>query len=324
VSNVAPGGDTSLSDAKLENARNFANKLWNIGRFVLRQLETYPDALGGAAIDASPARADLREADRWILSRTESAVADATSLIEAYQFGEYASFMQQFVWSELADAYVELSKAGLRDEARRAGTVHTLAYVLDRVLRLLHPHMPFITETLALQLWRHGRTLRDDTSLVIARWPEPGPRDAGLEARFGLALEVVAAIRSLRQDAGVAPGERVRAMLSGDTKAVAGSVDAIASLANADVTLGQGEGPAAVVRTVDVRIAATRDAAAERARLERDLAEAREQLRRSEELLGRESFAAKAPPAVVAKERARLAERRERIRLLEEELRRLR
>ncbi|MBI2982879.1 MAG: class I tRNA ligase family protein, partial [Chloroflexi bacterium] len=150
---TAAGMDTGLSEAKLTNARNFGNTLWNIGRFVLRQLEAHPGALEGHAIDERPS-GDLAEPERWILSRTERAVAEATRLIEGYYFGEYAHFMQQFVWGELADAYVELSKAGLRDERRRTGTVRTLAYVLDRVLRLLHPLTPFITDTLALQLWR--------------------------------------------------------------------------------------------------------------------------------------------------------------------------
>ncbi|MBM4434743.1 MAG: valine--tRNA ligase, partial [Chloroflexi bacterium] len=164
VIDTAAGMDTELSEAKLTNARNFGNKLWNIGRFVLRQLEAYPGALRGRAIDERPADG-LGEPERWILSRTERAVAEATRLLGGHLFGEYAHFLQQFVWGEAADAYLELSKAGLRDDARRAGTVRTLAYVLDRVLRLLHPVMPFITETLALQLWHGRRTARGDAAL---------------------------------------------------------------------------------------------------------------------------------------------------------------
>jgi valyl-tRNA synthetase len=322
VTDTAAGMDTELSEAKLTNARNFGNKLWNIGRFVLRQLEAHPDALGGHAVDERPGD-DLGEPERWILSRTERAVAEATRLLEGHLFGEYAHFLQQFVWGELADAYVELSKAGLRDEARRAGTVRTLAYVLDRVLRLLHPVMPFITETLALQLWHGRRTSRGETALVTARWPAAGARDVALEDRFETALEVVRAARALRQEAGVDPGARVRVTLSGATAAVATSLDAIATLANAEVSIGAGSGPAKAVRAVEVRVEAERDSAAERARLARELESAREALRRSEELLAKPGFADRAPKPVVEKERARLEERRAQVRLLEEELGRL-
>ena len=203
VVDTAAGMDTEMSEAKLINARNFGNKLWNIGRFVLRQIESFPDVLAGRRIDEPPA-ADLAEPERWILSRTHHAAAEATRLLEGSLFGEYAHFLQQFVWGEVADAYIELSKAGLRDETRRAATLHTLAYVLDLVLRLLHPIMPFITETLALQLWRAARY--DGTSLVIARWPTAGARDAALEERMEIALEVVRAARTLRQDAGIEIG----------------------------------------------------------------------------------------------------------------------
>ncbi len=323
VLDTAPGMDTELSEAKLINARNFGNKLWNIGRFVLRQLEAYPDALAGHAIDEAPAADasdELHEAERWILSRTEYAVGEATRLLEGYLFGEYTHLLQQFVWGELADAYVELAKAGLRDETRRAGTVRTLAYALDRTLRLLHPIMPFITETLALQLWRGHRTRAGDASLVISRWPVAGDRDAALEERYDVMLDVVRAARALRQESGIDPGEHVRVALSGQTGPVAASLDAIATLVSADVTLEAGSGPAKAVRAIEVRLEARRDPAAERARLERDLSDARAALARSEELLARPGFAEKAPAAVVNKERARLEERRAQVRLLEEGL----
>ncbi len=322
VLDTAPGMDTELSEAKLVNARNFGNKLWNIGRFVLRQLEAYPDALGDHAIDEAPT-GDLHEAERWILSRVEHAVGESTRLIEGYLFGEYTHFLQQFVWSELADAYVELAKAGLRDEKRRASTVRTLAYALDRVLRLLHPIMPFITETLALQLWRGHRTRAGDTSLVISHWPVARERDAALEERYDVMLDVVRAARALRQESGIDPGERVRVTLSGQTGPIAASLDAIATLVGADVTVEAGTGPAKAVRAIEVRLEARRDPAAERERLERALADARGSLARSEELLARPSFAEKAPAAVVDKERARLEERRAQVRLLEEEIARL-
>jgi len=322
VNGVSAGADQNFSDGKLQNARNFTNKLWNVARFVLRQLEQRPSALAGHPIDLPPA-GDLAEPERWILSRTDATVAEATRLIEGYLFGEYTTLLQQFVWGELADAYVELAKSGLRDEGRADQVVRTLAHVLDRVLRLLHPITPFITDTLALQLWSGRELASRAPSLVTAAWPRTGERDLALEDRFDLALELVRAIRNLRQAAGVDPSETVEVALGGDADGVRWAAPHIAALTNATVSFGEGEGSAAVVRTVEVRLAVRRDAALERSRLERELAEARSSLERSRELLAKPGFADRAPREVVEKERARLAEREERARMLEEGLARL-
>ncbi len=322
INGVSAGAESQLSEGKLQNAKEFANKLWNIGRYVLRALEARPQQ--GWAADRSPA-ADplLGAAERWILSRTEATVAELTHLIDTYHFGEYVSAYQQFVWGEFADVYLELSKQSLRDPKRADGATRTLAYVLDRVLRLGHPVMPFITDTLALQLWRLLPTMDRSPSLVIARWPEPGARDTALEDRFDVVLEVVRAIRNARQSSGVRPGQRMKATLGGETAAVADHIDAIAHLTQSDVSLGAGDGPATLARTVEVRIVADQDATEHHARLERELAEAKNLLARSRDLLARPGFAEKAPPSVVDNEKAKLAERERRVRLLDEELRRL-
>jgi valyl-tRNA synthetase len=354
VNGVAAGADQTLSDAKLQNAREFANKLWNISRFVLHHVDANADALREWRSDRTPApkagagSADpsLGHAERWILSRTEATVAELTRLLEHYLFGEYASALQRFVWSEFADVYVELAKAGLRDEQRAPGTVRTLAYVLDRILRLAHPIVPFISDTIALQLWQRLPNTDRSPSLVIAKWPKPGTRSVALEERMDIALELVRAIRNLRQEAGTKPGERVKTTLGGDTTAIHDLADLISHLAQTEVTFGRAtgggrpppapprppagglrpprtpQGPAAVVRAIEVRVAVERDPAEHRARLEKELAEAKESLRRSRELLARPGFAEKAPANVVANEKAKLAEREERVRLLEDELRR--
>ena len=319
VNGLSAGADSQFSMAKLDHARNLTNKLWNIGRFVLGRIEATPDALR-RPIDRSPAAdADLVDADRWILSRTEATVTELSRLIEGYLFGEYATALEQFIWTELADLYIELAKPARRPVGSEAAAIRTLAYVLDRVLRLAHPIMPFITDTLALQLWAHGD--RDDAapSLVVSRWPEAGLRDESLEERFSAVSEVIRAIRNLRQDAGADPGRTVSVTLAGDTAAVAGALATIGSLARATVTLGSGEGAATLVRGVEVRVDLGGDPAADRARLERELAEAKTALARSQALLGSD-FAAKAPPPVIAKERAKLAEREAAVMALEAEL----
>jgi valyl-tRNA synthetase len=317
VSSVAAGADSQLSDEKLMHARNFGNKLWNIGRFVLAQLEKRPDALRGRAVDARPGASS--DAARWILSRTEAAVAECTRLIELYLFGEYIAALEGFVWGELADFYVELSKSALRgpqaDEAAR-----TLAYALDRTLRLAHPIVPFLTETLALQLWEHARPSDGASSLVIARWPMPDTRDLALEERFGRALEIARAIRNLRQDAGLDPSARAKVLLAGDISSIEGTLSVVSELTRGDVITGRGKGTPTVVHGIEIRLVIERDAKTERDRLARELAEARDLLERSRQLLAKPGFADKAPADVVAKERAKLKEREDRVRVLEHEL----
>ena len=323
ISGVSAGADSQLSEGKLQNAKEFGNKLWNIGRYVLRTLEAHPQA--GWNADRSPANDPaLGAAERWILSRIEATTGELTRLVDQYLFGEYAGALQQFAWSEFADTYLELSKQSLRDPNRADAAAKTLAYVLDRVLRLAHPVMPFITDTLALQLWRMVPTSDRAPSLVIAKWPEAGKRDEALEERFAAVNDVVRAIRNLRQSSDVKPGQKAKLTLGGDVSAIRELSDAIAHLTQTEITFGTGPGKATVVRAIEVRLATEHDPAEHRARLEKELAEATASLKHSRELLARPGFAEKAPPSVVANEQAKLAEREERVRLLDEELRRSR
>ena len=319
VSGVSAGADSEFSEGKLENGRRFVNKLWNAGRFALAQVEARPGALNGP-IDEAPSGPGLAEADRWILSRTEATVEELTRLIEQYQFGEYATALQQFVWTELADFYIELAKPQRRPAGSEDAAVRTLAYVLDRVLRLAHPIIPFVSETLALQLWEHGRTSDPAPSLVLSAWPKPGIRDAELEDRFGLAIEVIRRIRERRQDAGIDPRTKVQVALGGDAAALRPFADIIASLTTADVRFGGGDAAPTLVRAVEVRVDVPRDATADRARLEKELAEAQALLEQSRLLLADASFNARAPAHVVEKSKVALAEREAAVASLRAEL----
>jgi valyl-tRNA synthetase len=198
--------------------------------------------------------------------------------------------------------------------------VRTLAYALDRVLRLLHPSMPFITETIALQLWKRAGTADGAPSLVISAWPSADERDLALEERFAAFIDVVRAIRNVRQEGGLDPSARVKVSLAGETSAVRDLLKQIGDLTHSEVTLGAGEGAATVVRAIEIRLVVERDEAEEKARLGRELQEAMRMLDRSRELLSKPGFAEKAPKEVVAKEKAKLEEREERVKLLEAEL----
>ena len=323
VNGISAGADSEFSEGKLENGRRFVNKLWNAGRFAIAQVEARPGALTGP-LDERPAGPDLTEADRWIISRTEAAVEELTRLIATYQFGEYATALQQFVWTELADFYIELAKPQRRPAGSEEAAVRTLAYVMDRVLRLAHPSIPFVSETLALQLWSLGRKADPAPSLVVARWPEPGPRDLGLEDRFALAIEVIRRIRERRQDAGIEPRAKVQVSLGGDAEPLRPFADLIASLTTAEVRFGGGSSAPTLVRAVEVRVDVPRDAAADRARLEKELAEAQRLLEHSRTLLGSGDFATRAPAPVVEKARGTLAEREAAVASLQTELDKLR
>jgi valyl-tRNA synthetase len=319
VHGIAMGADSQLSQNKLDHARNFGNKLWNISRFVLKQVDDHPDAFKGHTADQRPA--PKGEAARWILSRTDAALAEATRLIDGYLFGEYLVALEAFIWGELADIYVELAKPSLRG-ADAVEAVRALAYVLDRVLRLLHPSMPFITETIAVQLWERAGKSDDAPSLVVSPWPKAGERDLALEKRFAVFIDVVRAIRNTRQEGGLDPSARVKVSLAGETAAVRDLLKQISDLTHSEVTIGAGgEGAATVARAIEIRLVVERDETEERVRLERELEEARRMLERSRELLAKPGFADKAPKDVVEKERAKLKEREQRVKLLETERR---
>ncbi len=317
VAGVAPGADSQISPAKLDRARNFVNKIWNAGRYTLGALEPRD----GVRADARPER-DLSLADRWILSRTDAAIDEAGRLLERFETGEYAALCERFVWRELADWYLEAAKP--RVKAAAPGTLGTLAYVMDRALRLLHPVMPFVTETLAQQLWEKAPVGESATSLMTATWPRAHARDDDAERRFGLLMEVVRAVRNLRSEQGIAPGATVDALLDGGKDVLEPERGLVERLAGCRLAFGSGAGMATVVHGMSVRIKLPGvDRAAARARLEEELADARVQLRRSEELLSRVSFVQKARPEAVARERERLEARRAQVAKLEEDLKKV-
>ena len=315
IAGVAPGADSQISAAKLDHARNLVNKVWNAGRFVLTALE----GTDGLTADVPPVEG-LRLADRWIISRVHSAARDAQTLLERFETGEYAALTERFFWSEFADWYVEAAKPHARTKDR--ATLGTLAYVLDRSLRLLHPIMPFVTETLAQQLWQRASTAEGAPALLVAAWPRPPASDTEAEERFGVVIDVVRAVRNLRQEQGIEPRATVDANVDGAREILRSERELVERLAGCRLSFEPGDGIATVVRGITVRVQqAASDRAATRARLTKELAAAQEQLRRSRELLARESFTAKAPPDVIAKERSRLAEREAQVRKLEEDLR---
>jgi valyl-tRNA synthetase len=320
-----PGNDTSPSAKKVEANRNFTNKLWNAGRFVIGALENAPVE--------TPVESSWTLADSWIWARLQQLVRDVERLFTAYQYGEAGRQIYEFFWSEFADWYIEIAKQQMAEKgARAASTAGLLVQILDACLRMLHPFTPFVTEA----LWGHLKAAASqhpagfkpfnqsgqwEDALIIARWPESIPAE-GWETEktehFSLVQDIVRAIRNMRAEKNVTPGKRIRAtIVSADRLAfIQQELPVIAALAHLDLkqvevlecleTKPEGQ-VALVVAGVEMYfpLAEMVDLEAERARLEKELAAIQGEITRLETLLA-SSFGQKAPPAVVDKERQKL------------------
>ena len=294
---ASPGGDLSIGEDAARASRNFATKLFNATRFAL---------MNGAAPAPLPADGDLTDADRWILGRLEQVRAEVDSAFDGYEFSRACESLYHFAWDEFCDWYLELAKVQIAE-----GVSHTtavLAAVLDALLKLLHPVMPFVTET----LWK---ALTDAESLVVADWPAPSgvTLDPVAAQRIADVQKLVTEVRRFRSDQGLADRQKVPARLSGVEQAgLAAHVAPVTALAwltspaaefsptaHIEVRLSGG--------TVDVELdtSGTVDVAAERRRLDKDLAAAQKELAGTTAKLDNEAFLAKAPDDVVAKIRGR-------------------
>jgi valyl-tRNA synthetase len=287
----------ALSEEWVAGSRNFGTKLWNATRLALTN---------GASPDLQlPAEADRTDADRWILGRLAEVVEQTDALLEDFQFAKATEALYHFTWGEFCDWYVELAKPQLRDEARAPGTRAVLGHVLDALLKLLHPAMPFITE----ELWT---AVTGGESVVIASWPVGAgiPADPQAAARVVDLQKLVTEVRRFRTEQGIPDSRRVAARVVGS--AAPASEIALRSLARLDAP-AEGFAPTATVEVllpsgavhVELDTSGAIDVAAERARLGRDLAAARKELDAAEKKLGNPRFVEKAPAPVVDGIRAR-------------------
>jgi valyl-tRNA synthetase len=294
-----PGTDVPIGEEWVQSSRNFCNKLWNATRFAL---------LNGAHVAELPPAEQLSAADRWMLSRLHATVAEVDAFYENYEFAKATEALYHLVWDEFCDWYVELAKAPLN--AGGAGAENTklvLGHVLDVVLRLLHPVVPFVTET----LWT---TLTGQESVVIADWPtvRADLTDAEAEAQIAAVQNLVTEVRRFRSDQGVPPSKKVPAQISTDGS-VAGLADYAGQVAALTrLTLGEENFTAGATLTVsgarvELDLSEAIDVEAERARLNKDLAAAKGEIDAANAKLANEAFLAKAPDPVVAKIRARLS-----------------
>ena len=301
---ASPGGDLSIGEDHARASRNFATKLFNATRFAL---------LNGACPAPLPELTDLTDADRWILGRLEEVRAEVDSAFDDYEFGRACEALYHFAWDEFCDWYLELAKVQLAGGAQH--TTAVLAAVLDTLLKLLHPVMPFVTETLWKTLTGQSGQIGEAESLVIAEWPEPSGIDLDRVAaqRITDVQKLVTEVRRFRSDQGLADRKKVPARMSGvqaaDLTAHVGPVTTLAWLTEPDDDFN----PSASVEVrlsgatvvVELDTSGGVDLEAERRRLEKDLAAAQKELAGTSAKLDNEAFIAKAPTAVVDKVRAR-------------------
>jgi valyl-tRNA synthetase len=326
---AAMGRDIKLSTERIAGYRNFCNKLWNASRFTLMNLE----GCQPVAIDlGTPA---LSDADRWILTRLEETIRLTGQALDEYKFNEAASTLYAFTWHNFCDWYIEMAKDDLYgdDPKARARVQSVLFTVLEQLLRLLHPFMPFITE----EIWQALPGDRPCASIMQAAYPDGAglPIDADGAERMELVMEVIRAIRNIRGEMNVPPGRQVAALLDCKTARAQSILEqgaaAIRVLGKVgEMNIGQAlERPQQVATQVagDVEIclplAGLVDIAEEEKRLEKEIAKVQKDVDLFARKLSNEKFVANAPEHVLEKDRGKLKDAEEKMAVLQESLKKI-
>ena len=324
---ISPGNDTKITPIKMEAGRNFANKMWNATRFVLKNMESYS---GSMKIE----KESLPLEDMWILSRLNTTIADVDRLMQEFQFGEVQRQIHDFMWGEFCDWYIEITKVRLNAGENVLSPIPVLIEVLEKSLRLLHPFMPFITE----ELWQNVVSkLPEDKarpeSIMIAPYPQSDEsfKDAVAEEVMASVVEIIRSIRNTRAEYKVEQSRQIEAIIyAGEMeKEIAAYSSAIQTLAKAVPTIlrnREGAPPenslVTVLKGVEVIIPMQSmvDIEAEKKRIQKEIEQMQSEVVRLEGRLKDEAFLSKAPPQVVEKERANLAGKQDKLEKLKEHL----
>ncbi len=306
-----PGQDLRFRWERVEQARNFANKIWNASRFALMNL-------GDFSADDIDLTVPLDTAEQWILHRLNETVVDVTRLIDVYEFGEVGRLLYNFIWDDLCDWYIEFAKLNLygQDEAKKRMTQSVLAYVLERTQCLIHPFMPFISEEIWQHLPHRGETI------TLAQWPQFEERFVALDAvrEMNLLMETIRAVRNIRAEMNVPMSRKIELLLKPNDEAVLavvrGNETFIRRFCNtetfvADLQLSSPDkAVTAVISGAELflPLAGLIDIGQEVARLEKELQTLRGEIERIVKKMTNPGFVAKAPAKVIEEEIAKQAD----------------
>ncbi|WP_282941265.1 valine--tRNA ligase [Paenibacillus sp. RC67] len=306
-----PGQDLRFRWEKVEQARNFANKIWNASRFALMNLGDFK----AEEIDLS---GSLSTADRWILHRLNETVREVTRLIDSYEFGETGRVLYNFIWDDLCDWYIEFSKISLygTDEQAKKTTKSVLAYVLDQTQRLIHPIMPFISE----EIWQH--LPHQGETITLASWPVYETRFEAAEAvrEMELLMDIIRSVRNIRAEVNVPMSKKIELMLKPasdeilvNLKRNEGYIQRFCNTSQLEIHQDITTPDKAMTGIVTgaelfLPLAGLIDISQELARLEKELQTLHGEVERIEKKLGNEGFVAKAPAKVIEEEKTKLAD----------------
>ncbi len=326
-----PDGRTVNTSPKFDIGRNFCNKLWNASRFAMMNL----DGTDPAEFDA--AKMDMT--DRWILSRLAKTVANVTDLLDEFKYNEPLNEIYRFFWNDFCDWYLEWSKPRMQDADQKATAQNVLATVLDQVLRMLHPFVPFITEGIFQKLNeiapKRGLAgvmeAKGSDALIVAPWPALAETlaDAEVEGHISIVQNVIRSIRDIRSKHNIPPSRKLTASVKSPAESAAildtgaALIRQLASLesfsAGPDIEKGENSA-AAIVDDMQIFVHGVIDPAAERTRLEKQKSQIENALKPVQGKLNNENFVSRAKPEVVAQARERLKELTEQLETVQQHL----
>ncbi|MBL7052198.1 MAG: valine--tRNA ligase [Candidatus Marinimicrobia bacterium] len=324
---LAPQGlDILFSEEKMEEGRNFMNKLWNASRFVLMNAEK-------TEVKSLDKIENLEIADRWILSRLNHVIVRTDKLMDDFKFDHTAKALYEFIWAEFCDWYIEMIKERFfGDDAKRKEVAISVAmHVLKNILKLMHAYTPFATE----EIWQKIKS-ENEPDLIIAEFPEVDEKwfDDSVEKEMKLIVEVATALRNLRGEMNVPPGKKIDALFRGDVSELAiiksdmAVLKLLAKVENLEIS-ENGEAPENCAKTVAgkleifIPMAGLVDLEAERSRLSKEIEKTKKLIQNTQGKLSNENFISRAPEEVVNSEREKIEKYREKLAKLEEHLREL-